>query len=293
MNNNQNKFMKLLFDEGETVCVSHNKFAYHSIAQAELSEDNILLISNSENVNPQSVSFKDIDLVSVNPIKGQRNDANCTAFRSFIVEADHMDLDDQRKYIEKELCLPFSSCIFSGNRSYHYVISLDEPLPSVEVYKFFAQWILNICSLADQATKNPSRSTRFPDNIRKNGRNQDVIHLGTRVSQEDLFRWLFQWENLKPVQHLRQTENFNRNFHNTIPAWVQTDLQIGITTDRNKTWFSHACSCFKNGWSLEDLTVELERHFQPEHDFTKREWLAVLKSAYQRVKKDIGEYNEE
>jgi len=292
MNDNQKKFMKLLFNEGETVCVSHNKFAFHSIAQDELFNDKVLLISNNEKAKPHSVLFEDINLVSVNPVAGYRNDANCTAYRSFLIEVDNMDLSIQRQYIEEEIKLPFSSCIFSGNKSYHYVVSLDEPLPNIEMYNFFAQWILNICSHADQQTKNPSRATRFPDNIRNDGRNQDVVHIGSRISQEELFRWLYQWEVRKPIQRSRPLENFSRHFHNTVPPWVQEDLKNEITTNRNTTWFKHACSCFKNGWSLEDLIIELEPHFQPEFDFTKKEWLGVLKSAYKKTNRDVGESNE-
>lgn len=293
MNNQQKKFMELLFNDDETVCVSHNKFAYHCIDQKELLADKILLVSNNENASLQSIKFEDINLITVNPIKGFRNDANCTAFRSFLVEADHMSLEDQRLYFEKELRLPASSCVASGNKSYHYLITLDHDLPDAVHYKYFAQWILNICSQADQATKNPSRATRFPDNARHGGNNQDVIHIGSRVSHAELFRWLFQWENHKPIQHSRSVQNFNRNFHNTIPPWVQDELTSGITTDRNITWFKHACSCFKNGWSLEELIVELEPYFVPEHDFNRREWIGVLKSAYQRVTKSIGEHNEQ
>lgn len=284
--------MKLLFNDGESVCVSPNKYAYHSVTQDELSKESILLISNNESRNPESVRFEDINLISINPISGYKNDSHCTAFRSFLIEADHMSLEDQRHYFEKELDLKFSSCVYSGEKSYHYIITLDEDLPNVGYYRFYAQWILNICSQADQNTKNPSRSTRFPDNIRNGGKKQDVIHIGSRITQEALFRWLSHWENCKPVQRSRSVQNFNRNFHNTIPPWIQENLKNGITIDRNNTWFKLACSCFKNGWSLEDLTVELEPYFQHERDFTKREWLSVLKSAYQRVAKSIGDYDE-
>ena len=106
-------FLKLLFNEEETVCVSNGKFGYHSVSQ---NLDKITLVSPSDKVGDQCITEEDINLVAINPISGFRRDENITAYRTFLMEFDEMSLSDQRTYVEK-LDMPYSICIFSGNKS--------------------------------------------------------------------------------------------------------------------------------------------------------------------------------
>ena len=200
---------------------------------------------------------------------------------------DNMELSVQKKYIE-DSGIPISSVIYSGNRSLHFLIVLDEPFISIDMWRFYNQWILNVLTMADQQIKNPSRSTRFPDHHRKDGRAliQAVIKLERRVSQEDLFRWLFRHESQIPIQRTKARVKSDFSFDRKIPPWVQKDLEIGIDIDRNQTWFNHSCSCFKNNWEFDDLVYYLEQYFEPEHDFTRNEWLGCIKSAFKTVSRE-------
>ncbi|MBX7232057.1 MAG: hypothetical protein K1X29_08220 [Bdellovibrionales bacterium] len=289
MTNEQKEFMNLLFNQAETVCPSHNKYAYHSVAKEDVDTNKVFLVSENSAIDVKIIDCSDINLISINPINGFRNDANVTAFRSFLIEVDNLPLDQQRAYIEDQLKVPASSCVFSGGKSYHYLITLSEDLPSVAAYRFYSEWILNICSLADQNTKNPSRQTRFPGNIRFDGLKQDLIFLKNRVGQEELFRWMCQHEDKRPVSQIKR-QIVPVAFAKKIPPWVQNDLNLGIDTDRNVTWFKHACSCFKNGWELGDLIEYFEQYFEPEADFSKQEWLSTIKSAFKTIRHD-EQYN--
>ena len=80
-------FLGLLFNPGETICVSPNKFGYHSVPLTSI-DQGIHLISPREDKAPITIAEKDINLVAINPINGFRRDANVTSFRSFLVEVD-------------------------------------------------------------------------------------------------------------------------------------------------------------------------------------------------------------
>ncbi|WP_214676866.1 hypothetical protein, partial [Escherichia coli] len=70
-----------------------------------------------------------INLIAINPIKGWRRDDQVTAFRTFLIELDDGSLEEQSKYV-KEMDMPFTACIFSGNKSLHFAITLDQDLPT-------------------------------------------------------------------------------------------------------------------------------------------------------------------
>lgn len=126
----------------------------------------------------------------VNEIQKRRNDANVSCFRNFLVEFDDMPLDDQRAWV-KEINMPFSTCVFSGNKSYHYILSLKEPLRNAEDYRKYSAAIHRAVEKADPSTKNPSRSSRFPGFVRpETGKVQEVVELKDRISAEDLDLWL-------------------------------------------------------------------------------------------------------
>ena len=283
------RFLNLLFDKDEQVCVSSNKYGYHSISQDAIG-DSITLISPKEEMGPMVIAEKDINLIAVNPITGWRRDENVTKFRSFMVEIDTGSLEEQKRYIE-ESGLPFSACVFSGNKSLHYAIVLEQPLPNIDMWRFYNQWLLNVLPKTDQQIKNPSRSIRFPGNKRHNGKKltQSLVSMNGRVSREDFFRWLYKHEDKQPVP---RQERYESPFIDGVPSLdkvprsVQTMVADGITDNRNSTWFYVGCSFAKAGFSLEATIDYLNQAFQEEKDFPRHEWLGCLKSAYKRVNGD-------
>ena len=197
-------------------------------------------------------------------------------------------LEEQKAYIES-MKMPASACIFSGNKSLHYAIVLDEPLPSLEIWRFYNQWILNVMSKSDQQIQNPTRSIRFPGNKRHDGKKliQAPLFIGNRISQEELFKWLDQFNELKPVKKAPRIMGANIQsgvwIVANLPRDVQDHLNRGVTESRNATWFYIACRCAEKGWSMEYAEAELSNYFQEEGSFPRREWLNCLKSAYKRV----------
>lgn len=281
-------FLSLLFDQGEHICVSPNKYAYHSIPQDAVN-DNIQLISPNQDYGPMTIKESDINLITINPISGWRTDKSVTAFRSFLVEIDNGSLEEQKKYIE-ESGMPYSACIFSGNKSLHYAITLDEALPGIAEWRFFNQWLLNVLPKIDQQNKNPARHIRFPGNRRKNGKQliQALVEQKGRVSQEDFFRWLYSFENVKPIQRPERTGDILPGIADLtkLPTDVVVKLEGGITENRNANWFYVACRFAEQGFSMDTALDHLGKYFQPDGDFKQREFEGCIKSAYKRIQGD-------
>jgi hypothetical protein len=288
MTEKQIGFLNLLFEKGEEVCVSPNKYGYHSISQDAIGES-MTLVSPNTDYGPSIIKDSDINLIAVNPIKGFRKDENVTTFRSFMIEIDELDLASQIKYIE-ESKLPYSACVFSGNKSLHYAITLDVPLPNIEVWRFYNQWLLNCLPLTDQQIKNPSRSIRFPDNWRHNGNKlrQSLVELKTRITQEDFFRWLYSHEDKKPIQRKERVVSLLTEMPSmdSIPTDVRMMLMNGIVENRNASWFYVGCRFAAIGYDFEKAVEDLSGYFTEDKDFKRREWEGCLKSAYKRINGD-------
>lgn len=281
------KFLNLLFNPGETLCVSPNKLGYHSIAESWLWNGDFKLIPPEDAYNPTPfwTSANEIQLVAINPINGFRRDENVTAFRSFLVELDEGSMKDQYDYV-KDLKLPWSACVFSGNKSLHFAVTLDEDLPDEDTYRFFIEWILKIVSKADQKTKNPSRSIRFAGNLRKEtGEEMKLLEMRERVKLQDLMSWLSNYPHLDPRNDIKKTskERENPGIHG-VPMWVWKKLGEGIdeSKGRNNEWFGIFMEFGNAGYPYEEVVEILEPYFTPERDFRMREWRTIAKSACKR-----------
>lgn len=282
------QFLNLLFNADETICISHNKYGYHSIKQEDVNNKDICLISPNEEVPPTYIKESDINLVAINPINGFRQDCNVTAFRSFLIEIDEGPLKEQKQYIE-DIGLPYSICIFSGNKSLHYGVVLDKDLINIDFWRIVCQWILNIVKKADQATKNPSRNIRMPGNKRKNGKKliQGLVDIRGRISHDDLNIWLNKFPDCKPINesHSYSTSyQFSPSLH-TLPKYIYEildRLQTRTQPNRNISWFHIACIMAGRRIELEEIIDYLEDYFIEEIDFKKREWLNTIKSGYKR-----------
>lgn len=280
------QFLDLLFENGEEICISPSKYAFASVPKESLSSD-MSLVSQSVNRDIFYISEDDINLVSINPIKGDRLDSNVTAYRSFLVELDDGDLVEQMKYVES-MEMPYSVCVFSGNKSLHFGIVLEEDLPSEDLWRDINEWILNIMSRADQATKNPSRSIRFPENKRHDGKMlvQSLVEIKNRISYGILLQWLNQYKELNPrdirakeqARMMREVESDYDIDDLSIPMWMEEKLlENGVTSERNVTWwkFSYALAC--KGMNSDDIEALLSKYFIPESDFTTTEWRNSIK----------------
>lgn len=294
MKETSEKFLKILFNEGEEICVSPNKFAFSSISQDKIGES-FEIVSQNKDRTIQTISEDEILLVAMNPIKGDRADRNCTALRTFLIEIDDGELYEQKQYIES-LGLPKSICIFSGNKSLHFGITLSEDLPNEEFWRDINKWILNIVEKADQQTLNPSRSIRFPGNKRNDGKGlqQQLIEVGERIDLDMLFEWLGQYPDKNPrikKAQARAKMRIPSTGSEGFPFWIVDKLKEGVGRkgNRNSEWFKLIISLVSKGYSGDLIRTDLQGYFMPEHDFGFREWNMIIDSAVKRAERGFGE----
>jgi len=288
LSNDALKLVSLMFEPGESVCLSPNKFAYLSVTQDKLLNDTIYLTSNNGKIN-RGYPSKSMSLLSLNPVRGSREDVNVVGFRSFLVECDDIPLEEQLDYINST-GLPYSACIFSGNRSLHFLVTLSEDLPDLNTYRFYARWIVGAIEKADKNTVNPTRGIRIPDHVRDTGKIQKLIKIGRRIDKSELDDWLSGFMDKKPSL---ETEKVRVKPEHPIdvsglPRWIQNAIEIGpkiLPDGRNRTWFILSLRLAEHGWSYEQIIDILDPVFTPEYDFDRREWERAIESGVKTADK--------
>jgi hypothetical protein len=282
------QLLNLMFREGETICVSPNKYGYHSMPLPVVMADEVTLLSTKfRDGKPaeecmETYPSDELKLVALNPIQGWRDDASCYKFRNFLIEMDYGPLPEQLAYIKK-LEMPYSAIVFSGGKSLHFLISVAEDFKDEKSYRKVAEWILAIVTLADQNTKNPSRSIRIPG-AKRDESMQALVELVGPVANSSLGAWLHKWPDLMPREPERGALRSNKRFPRMKP-WMQKALHGEFPKDmgRNKTWFAIACEFAIAGHSEDDAIEGLEDYFVPDRDFKKREWVTTIKSAFKYI----------
>ena len=283
-----------MFRPGETVSVSYNKYGYHSIPIEEvLTAPIVTLVPTPESCekrkiewspeNFEKINTEKLTLVALNPIKGFREDRNATHYRNFLVEMDDGTADEQMAYI-KRIGMPYSAVVFSGNKSLHFLISLDKDLPSENVYRVFSMWTLAIAQAADQNTINPSRSIRIPGAEREPGKFQRLVEYRGPVSINEMSAWLNKFPNCKPQKPEKREISAEVDF-SKLKSWVADRLVNGLLPNqgRNKQWFSIACEFALAGYSEDDTLDILGGFFTPDRDFKEREWKTAIHSGFKYI----------
>jgi hypothetical protein len=166
-------FLDMLFRPGEATCFAPNPYGTD--------------VSRVEAILP----LYDAKFFSINPLTAAgRADANVTAYRNFLIELDGGTMDEQLHYIA-ELEMPWTSCVYSGGKSLHFIIALEESLPDEAAYRRLAAHLHAAVEKADHSTKNPSRLSRLPGVIRPDtGKEQRLIRLNERITLSDFEAWL-------------------------------------------------------------------------------------------------------
>lgn len=286
------KLLNLMFRPGEKVCVSYNQYGYHSIPLENALNGPVVLVPTPESLEQRQMTMEagieriesiQLTLCALNPIKGYRLDENCTAYRNFLIELDFGPLAQQKAYVDK-MGLPYSAIVFSGNKSLHFLISLDQDLPSENSYRVISDWMRRILTMADQNTINPSRSIRIPGAWREPKKQQKLLELRGATKLDSLVSWLKQYPQCQPKAPEKRQISGNHDFSRLKP-WVVDKLLHGIDVSkgRNKQWFSIACEFALAGYSEDDTIDILLEFFTPDRDFKEREWKTAVHSGFKYI----------
>lgn len=169
----QRDFLNLLFDAGDETCFALDKY------NTELSNARL----GADEVNYETQWF------CINALNGSRKDANVTKHRTFLIEFDNLPLDEQFNTF-KDSCVPYSAMVYSGSKSHHFFIVLNEPV-SAEEYAAIVKRLHLKLPACDRTTRNPSRLARLPEVIRPDTqKEQKLWHCGARVVLSELLSTL-------------------------------------------------------------------------------------------------------
>jgi hypothetical protein len=192
------EFRKVLFDDGDYVCVGKNAYATDIMPCVALDETKL-------------------EFFSINSLKDKRADKNVTKYRNFLFEMDDLPPKQQVKLVT-ETDMPWSTAVFSGNKSIHWIISLEEPVKNKEEYKMWWNAIYD-CAVRhhivfDKATSNPSRFSRIPNVIRQDkNKKQTLVKVNKRINNDELLNWLYKYgvdpENYRPQKYKPVDEDSN------------------------------------------------------------------------------------
>lgn len=190
---NKSLFFNVLFNKGELICSG-------DIKSTNLSES---VYGN---------------FFSINAMVNKRSDLNVTSFRNFLFEMDNIPIKDQL-LIWNKLSDVVTSVTYSGGKSLHAIISLEEPLKATpgsrqgvmtykKVWERMAAYLdgklmelgyrCGEDGFFDSACKNPSRLSRVPGAVRSNGKEQKLEILNSRLSKQRFINFFnFDYDEVK------------------------------------------------------------------------------------------------
>lgn len=277
------QFLRLMFDENDTVSVSDSQFAFHAVPLLNIFKGKTTLVSPNDKTPIKIIDSNDLIFVCLNPVKGFKNDKNCYKYKNFLIEMDDHERNLQVDYIRR-IGLPYSAIVWSGSRSAHVLISLEgNGMDDEKSYRKIYKWILNIATLSDQNLGNPSRSIRLPGAIRpETGLEQELIEFKGKVQTKDLADWLSKHASSCPQDKPKRKPVGEPDF-SLIKPWALKLLSDGITYNRNHNWFSIGAEICSAGFSEEEAIDMLLPYFQEESDFREREWLTAINSGFRLI----------
>jgi hypothetical protein len=241
-----------IFDPGECICTGETVF-----------DTSIYALEDA----PPGQYF------SINPLNGRRRDSNVAAFRNILIEFDGAPLELQRRMVA-DLAMPYTSCVFSGKKSYHFIISLENALPDRSSYDRLVRRIHHVVKLADKSTKNPSRFSRYPNYVRPDtGAAQSLIDLRARVNNVDLNYWLssnnaLEAEPERPPERERPKSGL-RPIVWLLPKTKEFIAKGAQPGSRNSSLFAAACDMTRAGFTRDEITRIAHRHGLTDLEFTR------------------------
>jgi len=253
-----NPVLKLLFDEEDWTCFAMNA-----------KETRVRALHVAFNNNWQFFSINPIALEDRMPVEEwhsteipRRADINVTKLRNILIEMDKIPLHEQAAHME-QIGLPFSTCVFSGSKSYHWIISLEVPCETRAIYDTLVKRVYKAVGtkLVDITCKNPSRFSRFPDSTRlETGEIQQTKLIRSRVPNQFLETWLIS-RDVPPIVDSEWEEVPRRRYASKDPSALFADtrnfLRFGASENWNINLFKAAADLCRNGWNIDEGTAEL------------------------------------
>ncbi|RYZ57816.1 MAG: hypothetical protein EOP07_08825 [Proteobacteria bacterium] len=280
-----NPFFDLLFDAGESTCLADNPKGTRILPISFFDPRRHGFFS----INPIDQK-RDNDPIAAyhHALKPRRADANVTHFRNLLVEMDKVSLTEQLEYVDA-IQMPFSSCVYSGGKSYHFIISLENALPNRAAYDDLVRKLYSVLGeRIDSSCKNPSRLSRAPGHLRSEKMKfQSLRELRSRVNNSDLEGWLkAQGAEESPKVATYESRTLMRESEGDMFASTElyrsskNFLALGAADGEwNQSLFKAACDSFSKGWSHDDFVdeaIKITGHLDSKDQATIRSaWLRI------------------
>ncbi len=270
-------FLKLFFYEGEYACFGLNMI------------ESSYIVDWQEHLKSEHINL--FERVSLNPLVMNRQDSNVTSFRNFMIESDTLTVAESIEHI-KLSGIPFSCCVFSGNKSMHFYICLEEDIGDIHTYKFVGKWILNILGakddIVDNCTFTPSRMARlgYVTN-NKTGKKQSCKIIRKKIPNKELEEFLLKHLEFKPIAIKK--ENIKRsttpNVH-LLNSWTYYVLKEGIySKKKNNTYYQLAHNFYEAGFDEQQCFDYICKNSYNiiNGDFSEKELRLTIASAYKKL----------
>lgn len=238
------RFYSILFDPNEEICWSSSVYGVSVFPK---------YMWETGTVN----SF-----FSINPLKDYRKDDNVTCFRNILLEFDDILPINQEQIL---VTIPYSTLVWSGGKSNHAIISLEQPCKDRVEYDALVKRIHDKVPQADKSTKNPSRFSRSPGAIRDSGNTQTLRAVNRRISREELEAWL------GPEQKSTQIEKNVKILSDKRRILMPTTNYFLYFGAEQGSWnvclFNSACDMTRAGYTkseiierMSEITGHLDKH---------------------------------
>jgi hypothetical protein len=263
-----NNFLSTLFEPNSLVCFTDHMNGYRAFTSPVKGDIlfSINCLAPEDRQPTKSWHSKGVP---------RRADGNVAEYRNFLLELDGMPLEEQEKYVRD--LVPVTSITYSGSKSNHFILSLETPLANLQEYQVWARRLHKLVTKADHTTKNPSRLSRLPFQIRpETGLEQKLIYLGTRLKNADLdsilpqlplptkrsaeeSRLMITPQLLRAVQEPDVAiREFNLNSRNLLFYWLYNRFQdLGLSLEARQHFVSAAYSNLKDkaGFNYEEALM--------------------------------------
>lgn len=243
------QFYETLFDIGEGVCWSttcYGTAVYPVDSWYDFQGATYFAI------NPLYIKLdKAPDKVHHSPLLGRRADVNVSCYRNILVEFDNLPLTEQLPYV-RQTNMPYSTRVFSGSKSMHFIISLETPFATKAEYQETVRALHAKLLHSDITVQNPSRLSRSPDAIRDNGNVQALCEVNGRVPTSLFLDWL------GPVQKPVTYSPLPTTVPGVFNKFTHYFLVYGAEPGKwNRALFLAACDMTRAGLSKDETYARL------------------------------------
>jgi hypothetical protein len=233
-------------------------------------DDNVCYKPDVYTRSPEPAAF-----FCINPLRdpeGKVSLENVACYRNILIEFDKGSLKAQENKYEKRYQIPYTTKTFSGSKSLHYIISLEEPVNLISYQRLNAV-LHGILLTCDTSTKNPNRLSRTAGIIRPDKQKlQDLRGTNGRIKYDDLMQRLafvapMVYVNavnaydatLARQQERAQAPKLDKPEDAPLLGWVQQMLDTGtyVGTSRHAALVRVAAALNGEGYSLDRIETVL------------------------------------